>query len=368
MQPPVRMMEPDEGPLHPSAPSLAEPIPFLAVVNAILRNRLRIALLVFVLCASAAAYTLLTPRTYVSHAAFSLQSSESHRMSGLAAQFGLALPSSEGTQSPAYYLELLGSREILTAAAASRYSYQSHGKQISGTLPQLYDINDRDSALRYDRVVRDLRAAISTEQSRETGIVKVGVAAESPVLAQQLLARLLALLNEFNLKTRQSQAANERRFIEQRMAEISVDLRAAEDRLQNFLQRNRGGYTNIPELSFEHDRLSREVGLRQQVYTSLAQSYEQARIDEVRDTPALTVIESPSLPVRPAPRGLVRRVFVALLVGLLLGTLPLLLRVLLTARRRSMDEEVEEFRRLKRELRIWRPARNAGPPLTAREA
>lgn len=362
------MMDPDEGPLHASSQSVSEPIPFLAIVNAILRNRLRIALLIAVLCFGVAAYTLLRPRTYVSDASFSLQSSDSHRGSGIAAQFGLTLPSSDGSQSPAYYVELLDSREILTAAAASQYSYKTDGRKVTGTLPQLYDIDDRDSAVKYDRAVRRLRAAITSDKSRETGIVDVSVSAQSPELAQQLLTRLLQLLNEFNLKTRQSQAANERRFIEQRMAEIGVDLRAAEDRLQNFLQRNRGGYASIPELSFEHDRLSREVGLRQQVYTSLAQNYEQARIDEVRDTPALTVIESPSLPVRPAPRGLVRRVFVALLIGLLLGTLPLLLRVLLTARRRSMDEEVEEFRRLKGELRLWRSGRNGSPPLTAREA
>lgn len=367
MQTPVRVMDPDEGPLHGGSPSAAEPIPMLAVINAILRNRLRIALIIGTLCGAAVTYTLVQPRSYVSTASFSLQSSESRHLSGIAAQIGLALPSSDGTQSPAYYVELLGSREILTDAAASRYSFKKDGKLISATLPEIYEMNDRDSAVKYDRAVRKLHGAITTEQSRETGIVDLAVSAPTPTLARQLSTRLLQLLNEFNLKTRQSQAANERRFIEQRLAEISVELRAAEDRLQSFLQRNRGGYASIPELSFEHDRLAREVSLRQQVYTSLAQNYEQARIDEVRDTPVITVIESPSFPVRPAPRGLVKRVFTALLLGLLFGIVPLLLRVLFTPSRKSMDDEVAEYRKLRSEIRSWRPGRPA-EPLSSREA
>ncbi len=347
---------------------MAEPIPMLALVNAILRNRFRIGALVLILCVAAAAYSLLRHREYISSSSFSLQNSDSRRVSGIAAQMGLAIPTADGSQSPAYYVELLSSREILTRAAASPYSYRAEGKIVTAALPVIYGIETRDSVLKYDEAVRRLRSDISAEKSKETGIVRVTVAATAPELAQQVDARLLALLNEFNLKTRQSQAANERRFIEQRMVEISVELRAAEDRLQNFLQRNRGGVGIIPELSLERDRLQREVSIRQQVYTSLSQNYEQARIDEVRDSPALTIIESPSYPARPAPRGTVRRVFLALIFGLLLGILPLVMRVLLGGHQRSIEEEREEFRQLRGELRLWRPTRDASPPLSARDA
>jgi len=90
--------------------------------------------------------------------------------------------------------------------------------------------------------------------------------------------------------TRQSQAAAERGFTEERMAEAQEELRAAENELQRFLQNNRQ-FQNSPELVFQHDRLQRRVAMRQQVYTSLVQSYEQARIDEVPNTPVITVVE-----------------------------------------------------------------------------
>jgi uncharacterized protein involved in exopolysaccharide biosynthesis len=54
--------------------------------------------------------------------------------------------------------------------------------------------------------------------------------------------------------------------------------------MQAFLQANRQ-WANSPDLTFQHDRLERDIALRQQVYTTLVQSFEQARISEVRDTP-----------------------------------------------------------------------------------
>lgn len=361
MQPPVRKWDQDEVTIDGSSPSISDPVPGLAIVNAILRNRFRIAAMVAGVCAAVVTYKLITPRTYISEASFSLQSSSPGRLSGIAAQFGLALPSSEGAQSPAYYVELLGSPAILAAAANYQYRYTRDGVVRTGTLADVYNVKERDPSMRTDIAVRGLLRVITAVRSKETGIVSVKVSARSPELARQILVRLLDLLNEFNRKTRQSQATNERQFVERRMSEISGDLRVAEDRLQSFLQRNRGGYMNTPDLSFEHDRLAREVSLRQQVYTALAQSYEQARIDEVRDTPAITVIESPSLPVRPSPRGLARTLIIAFFVSSLLGMVPPTVRVLLLVRRRSQEDEIEEFQRLRAQLWHWPRAAKSWP-------
>ena len=67
----------------------------------------------------------------------------------------------------------------------------------------------------------------------------------------------------------------------------------AERAREDFLRQNRG-FGNSPELMSEHDRLQRQVAMRQEVYTSLLRSQEQARIDAVRDTPLLAFIDTPS--------------------------------------------------------------------------
>ena len=56
------------------------------------------------------------------------------------------------------------------------------------------------------------------------------------------------------------------------------------------------------------------MNLRQQVYTTLVQSFEQARISEVRDTPVITVLQAPFLP--PADD---RRLVLFAALGIVLG-------------------------------------------------
>ena len=107
---------------------------------------------------------------------------------------------------------------------------------------------------------------------------------------------ILDLVHTFDLTTRQTQAGAERRFSGERLAELTGELRDAEDTLKSFLIENRV-FSNSPALQFEHDRLQRAVTMRQELVTSLAQAYERARIEEVRNTPVITLIDPPvSLP------------------------------------------------------------------------
>jgi uncharacterized protein involved in exopolysaccharide biosynthesis len=94
----------------------------------------------------------------------------------------------------------------------------------------------------------------------------------------------------------------------------------AENRLQSFMQQNRV-YNTAPRLSFEQDRLSREVQNRQQIVNVLAQAFEQAKIDEVRDTPVITILDTPETPAAPDSRGLLTKVIFSLFFGAALGAL-----------------------------------------------
>ncbi len=166
-------------------------------------------------------------------------------------------------------------------------------------------------------------------------------------------------MNSFNLERRQTQAGAELRFTEARLTEAREELRRAEARLEAFLEQNRG-YTSAPALRLTTDQLTRDVGFRQQIYTTLAQAYEQARIDAVRDTPVITVIENPEAPVRPRPRGLVQWTSVALLVGILLGVAGAFVREYVRRTAAASGPDLDEFRALRHHAignvtQPWRP-------------
>jgi uncharacterized protein involved in exopolysaccharide biosynthesis len=72
-------------------------------------------------------------------------------------------------------------------------------------------------------------------------------------------------------------------------------------------------------LLFQHDRLQRAVTMRQDVYTSLVQALDNARLDEMRNTPLLTVLETPRARANPDRRYLLLKGALALLLGGILG-------------------------------------------------
>jgi len=122
------------------------------------------------------------------------------------------------------------------------------------------------------------------------------------------------------------------------------------------LQFNRA-IANSPELGFQRDRLQREVSLRQQVYASLMQSREDAKIREVRDTPVLTVLESPRLPVVGEARNSVKKALLGGFAGGMLGVLVAFFLHALAVKRRRPDEAAREFFQLIEDAtpRFFRP-------------
>jgi uncharacterized protein involved in exopolysaccharide biosynthesis len=274
--------------------------------------------LCFAVLAGAIAFA--RPRTYSSTARFMPESQESPMsgLSGLAATFGVSVLGTDQGSSPSFYAQLLQSRDILRETVETRYAFSTGTDSLRGTLITLFRARGSTPAARRDAAAKTLLKDLDVTVGRETGTVDLTVTTRWAELSQQVGARLVELVSEFNLHRRQTKAGAERRFVEARVAEAQDSLRAAESRLQEFLQRNRV-YQNAPQLQFEYDRLERAVNMRQQVYTTLSQSYEAARIDEVRNTPVITIMEPPDLPAKPDARLALVKALLAGLLGLALG-------------------------------------------------
>ena len=117
--------------------------------------------------------------------------------------------------------------------------------------------------------------------------------------------------------------------------------------MERFLRDNRT-FASSPQLMFENDRLQRDVAMRQQIMAGLTQAYEQARIDEVRNTPVITVVQRPEAPALPDRRRLVLKGLAAIVIGLMLGIGIALFREILMLTRATDQTSVEEYEALKR--------------------
>jgi uncharacterized protein involved in exopolysaccharide biosynthesis len=292
-----------------------------------------------------AAFVLLQPRTYTAGASFTPQVTRSALggLGSLAAQFGVTVPTTDGNQSPAFYSDLLRSRTVLEPVVRMPVHFAWKGKEYSGTFVELSKVRGADSLQRLESAIRALHAAMSVSVAIRTGIVRVETTTRFPQLSVMLTDSAIGLLNSFNVETRRSQASAQRQFLEERLATVSRELQDAEDAVRDFSKRNRGDLRSSPELLLQQERLNRAVSLRVQVYGGLAQALEQAKLDEIRDTPLITIIERADQPVRPDPRGLILSTMIALLAGIFLGAVVALLRHAVAVNRRERPESFAEI-------------------------
>jgi len=332
----------------------------VGLLNVLLRHRWLVALPALIAFVVAAVVSLRQPREYTSSTAFVTQQRRgSSTLSGLAAQLGVGVGAGDPMQSPQFYVDLASSRTLLNDLATTRYTIRTDSGPRAGTLMELYPPSGPTPARRREALLRRLRDEVRASMTQQTGVIRVAVTAPYPDLARQLAVRVVELVNAFNLETRQSQARAEREFIEQRLDAVRGELREAENRLQNFLQRNRE-YANAPSLAFERERLQRELSMRQSVYAELAQSFEQARIEEVRDTPVITVFEEPEVPATANSRNVARNAAIGFVLGALLGLALAFAREYFAQARREDEGDYEQFARLRRDAiadvtHPWRP-------------
>jgi len=261
---------------------------------------------------------------YMARAELKPQASDNRLASfaGLAAQFGVSASTLVPTEGVEYFAAVLRSNEILGNVVRSSFRVSTRrlgdasGDTVQGTLMDIWKIGARSPEVREARAIRLLRASMTARPNLAAGLLRLEVTARWPDLAVQINRRFLQALDTFNLRTRQSQAAAQRRFVEQRLDDKRAELTAAENALVAFESRNR--QLQAPGLALERQRLQRRVDVSQQVYLTLAQGYEQARIDEVRDTPVITVVDAPENTVEQSG-GLLLFVLLGGFVGGLVG-------------------------------------------------
>ena len=302
---------------------------------------------------------VMLPRLYTVESRFTPESAQPQmsRLLGLASQFGVEL-GAQGQASVDFYAELLESRELLRSAVLTEYTFALRdGEQVSGNLVELFEVKGDSEEERILSAVERLDDLVVARVDGTAGIVSVRVSAPWSELSVRISERLLALVNEFNLERRQSRASAERDFLEARVREAATELRAAEASLERFMNENRR-YNESPQLAFEYGRLQRQVELVQAVYRSLVQGFEQARVDEVRNTPVITVVDQPRGPARRTSPAYALNTALGLVLGFLLALGIILAQELMADARRARPRE---FERLEREtrgfmhaLRPWR--------------
>ena len=255
----------------------------------------------FALLAGSGAFgvSLLFPNVYVARASLIADAPARTSLPSGLAQFAgqLGMLGLDNNRAPAFYKDLMRSQRVLTALANTKI----HDSKSSALEPiyRVYSGGRIDSLTRRktEAIVKQLDNRLQTTVDARTGAIRVALGGPSPVQAAEALDSLLSLTNQFAVTNLRSRAGARRQFAEEQVVRAHASLDQAEDSLRQFYERNRR-IADSPRLQFEEARLRRRIDLQQEIYVTLNRELEQARLDEVRDTPILNIIDPPVPPAR----------------------------------------------------------------------
>jgi uncharacterized protein involved in exopolysaccharide biosynthesis len=224
------------------------------------------------------------------------------QLAGLAALAGVNLGTLGTSESPQFYAAILESRPIGYLVLNRRYSTTGLDDDLelsdSLTLVDILKPKGKTPSEHLWQAYKRLHDnMLDVGVDLRSGIIHLSVRYSSPRLAADIANAFADELLQFNAETRQTMAGKRRRFIEARTAEASQELSAREAAVRDFLERNRQ-YEGSPTLRFELSRLQRNLTVQQDLYLDLRRQLEGARIAEVDDVPALTVVERAIPPQR----------------------------------------------------------------------
>ena len=247
-------------------------------------------------------------------------------LSALSQQLGVQLPQGGDGGTPLFYSVLIRSRGVMRALLAQPYPFVDSASRDLGAVLQVKE--DITGDLRREATVDKLLKALAVDLNRESGIVVVTVRTPDPQVSLWINSSLLKLMDTYFGAIRRTRAGSERRFADEQRIVSKGEVRTAERALEAFLRNNKN-YSGSPALMTQYEQVSREVSLRQSVYSSLEQAFYKARLDEARDTPSISVIEQPVRPPKPMSRFILLRVLFGFVLGAVVLALILVLQVML---------------------------------------
>ena len=278
-------------------------------------NRLVIVISAVAAGTLAAVISLILPPTYEA-VATCIPVTTQAGLSGLA-QLGFSaddfgFPLGLGRNPTAVYPEVVRSRRTLGSLLRTTFPTA----QGDSVLLLTYLEEHGSGPKQIDRAIKRLRGAIGVNVDRRSGLLSIRVQLGDPVVAAGVANTAAELLQYFMISSFSSQAGENRRFIESRLAESEMALSEAEGKLRSFRERNlRIG--NSPHLLLEQDRLTRALREQEEVYLSLKRQCELAKIQERRDVPIINPLDRAEAPaIRSSPK----RTFMAC-SGLIFGGL-----------------------------------------------
>lgn len=293
-------------------------IDFLALFRVLLNGKWLIIASsgVFTVCAVIYALTL-TPLYLARVSMYSISSGASNLggLTGVAANLGISLGS---TGEDFYIPDIVRSRLLKTSLIYHEWrtkkfngpidliNYWEIGQggsitlnplKLLRSLMQSTSADEQQKAIAYEEDALEILGDRISVSQDPMGLVLVNVWMEEPELAADVGNQVYEEVVQYIVQAKTNQARLNREFIEKRLEEVEQELVRTEIELMEFRESNRG-IEQSPRLLMEDQQLNREVLIQTQVFSTLQQQYEIAKIEEIKETPTVAILDHASPPAK----------------------------------------------------------------------
>ena len=207
----------------------------------------------------------------------------------LPSDFGLHLG---GSSANGYsYAEIAKSRAVLADVLTRPLHPGSRETYFEYFAP-----SDGSPRERSEKALANLRKAIGIHYDSRTGVLRLSVRSKDPYVSAGMANEIVTKLRDFNAEIRITKASDAATFVHARLDEAKATLTAAENRLAAFRAQN-ARIGNAPELELARQRLERDVSIQGELYALLTRQLELAQIQEKREAPVFTLVDTAEPPV-----------------------------------------------------------------------
>lgn len=301
-------------------PQFGSPPDLLTLLSSLVKNRRWIYLLAGVTVLATVVFCLFTPNRYTAKAVIlpsggtPSDQAALGEFAGLLGDSPLASAKLSSEQSSFLYPDVLKSRLLSEAVISKVYEYPK------GSKTKRQDLFDYFKVKKMDPAIKALAKITCFEMDRKTGVITISATTKNRHLSAAIANEYIDQLEEYNLDTRRSKAKENEKFISQRLEEVKAELRQAEDSLEAFQLKNRNFNTSSsPELATRLARLERELEIKSNVFLTLTQQYELARVETKKEVPIVQVLDYAKPPDEKAGPNRKLLVLTSLLLSTLLG-------------------------------------------------
>jgi Uncharacterized protein involved in exopolysaccharide biosynthesis len=215
--------------------------------------------------------------------------------SSLAMQFGINLPRNQA-EPQWVYPEIIRSRTLANKILNRKFNTIEFGSQKSLlhilTSGESNEVSNNDSLN-----IKAINAVLGMVKVSESGsTIQIKINAKEPRLARDINFAFIDELDAHQRAYNKTKSSETRKFIEERIKSTEIELNVAEEDLKNFRDSNRR-IQNSPSLLLEQQRLSREAAVLTGVFTTLKQELENAKIEEVKESNYVIILDPPEIPI-----------------------------------------------------------------------